>query len=719
MLTTLTPESLTVQIDATALGFSDTSEFVQIASSGWIGQSEAETAARFGLTMRQPGFHLIVLGEPGSGRTSLTLKLMQEIGAQFEKPHDLVMLNNVESPETPIALYLQAGAGALLRQAMDAYIRLLAKTIPAMLTEAAKGENKSESEPAGKHQAIADFLTIELAKINDGLKNQAIDSTKLSAYLNALKQDTLENIEVFQAGSNDADGDLESLLNRYRVNLLVDHRNAKGAPVIYDDDPSMLSLFGGLESNGDGNSTPDFMRIRAGNLLKANGGILMLHLRDIHADQQNGSQIIEKLHRFLRNGHVQVEESAGASAQSSAGHCSLEPLKAVVKVVLIASREDYYALQEESYEFARHFKIKVDFVESFPATPANYQAVAQYIFQQCAEHSLPHFSADAVAIVVRQMQRRIDDQTRISTDFSYLQSLLFESAALAIASNVSLVSAVDVESALKQQYQRHQHPEQQLRHSIIDGELLISLKGRVVGQINGLSHIDLGDASFGSPVRISARCHAGDKGVINIDREVKMSGPNHDKGIFILQSWLSASFANLAPLAMHASIVFEQEYYGVEGDSASCAELFALLSDLSGLALPQGIAVTGALNQHGEVMPIGGVNEKIEGYFRVCQQSGLDGTQGVIIPARNQSHLLLAQEVIDAVKQSKFHIYTIAHVLDGIALLSGLAAGQPDVYGNYLENTVMGEVQNALRNYRDIYRNNHHLNNQQGGLYER
>src|SRR5450830_120189 len=719
MLTTLTSQSLTVQIDAHAFGFSDTSELLQTPSAGWIGQAEAETAARFGLAMRQPGFHLIVLGEPGSGRTSLTLKLMQEIAAQSEKPHDLVILYNAETPETPIVLYLQAGAGAALRQAMDGYIRLLAKTIPVMLAELSKGEHQVETELVGKRQVIADFLTLELAKINDSLQTWAIDASKLSAYLHAVKQDTLENIEVFQAGSNDAEGDLESFLSRYHVNLLVDHRNAQGAPVIYDDDPSMLSLFGGLESTTDGNPAPDFMRIRAGNLLKANGGMLMLHLRDIQADQQNGSQMIEKLHRFLRNGHVQLEESAGASAQSSAGHCSLAPLKTVVKVVLIASREDYYALQEESYEFARHFKIKVDFVESFLATSANYQAVAQYISQQCAEHNLPHLSADAVAIVIRQMQRRIDDQTRISTDFAYLQSLLFESAAIAMASNASLVSVADVEGALKQQYQRHQHPEQQLRHSIIDGELLISLKGKVVGQINGLSHIDLGDASFGSPVRISARCHAGDKGVINIDREVKMSGPNHDKGIYILQSWLSASFANLAPLAMHASIVFEQEYYGVEGDSASCAELFALLSDLSGLALPQGIAVTGALNQHGEVMPIGGVNEKIEGYFRVCQQSGLDGTQGVIIPSRNQSHLLLAQEVIDAVEQDQFHIYTIAHVLDGIALLTGLAAGQPDVYGNYLENTVMGEVQNALRNYRDIYRNNHHLSNQQAGLYER
>ncbi|MDZ4098519.1 MAG: S16 family serine protease, partial [Methylophilaceae bacterium] len=246
----------------------------------------------------------------------------------------------------------------------------------------------------------------------------------------------------------------------------------------------------------------------------------------------------------------------------------------------------------------------------------------------------------------------------------------------------------------------------QLLRAIVDGDLMIRLQGQAVGQINGLTHIDLGDAGFGSPVRISARCFAGEDGVINIDREVEMTGPNHDKGLFILQSWLSASFATLTPLSLNASLVFEQEYHGVEGDSASCAELYALLSAISGLPLPQGIAVTGAMNQHGGVMAIGGVNEKIEGYFRVCQALGLDGTQGVLIPERNASHLLLNDEVIAAVQAGKFHIHTFQHVLEGAAYLTGLSAGEMDADGRYPADSVMGHVQATLERFRKIYDSN-------------
>ncbi|OYY96626.1 MAG: ATP-dependent protease, partial [Methylophilales bacterium 16-45-7] len=254
--------------------------------------------------------------------------------------------------------------------------------------------------------------------------------------------------------------------------------------------------------------------------------------------------------------------------------------------------------------------------------------------------------------------------------------------------------------------QRNQYFESQIRDSIIDNELLIQVHGEVIGQVNGLTHIELGDASFGSPIRITARCYPGKTGLINIDREVNMSGPNHDKGIFILQNWLSASFWQLAPLSLNASLVFEQEYNGVEGDSASCAELFALLSALAGLPIKQGIAVTGALNQFGEVMPIGGVNEKIEGYFRVCQALGLDGQQGVIIPRRNQRHLLLDQEVIAAVQAKQFHIIVIDHVLEGIEYLTGLQAGIQNHLGAYPENTVLGYAQQALANYRKTLESN-------------
>jgi predicted ATP-dependent protease len=380
-------------------------------------------------------------------------------------------------------------------------------------------------------------------------------------------------------------------------------------------------------------------------------------------------------------------------------------------LVLIASREEYYRLQDEAEEFVRFFNVKVDFTDDFPADKLLYRQIAAYVAERCEHFGLPHFSAEAVAKVLETMHRWVEDKQRISSRLADLQQLILSAAAetrrrVQSAKPDVLVERQDVLAVLHASYKRHRHPEMQMLRAIVDGDLMISVQGRELGQINGLTHIDLGDAGFGSPVRISARCCAGEEGVINIDREVEMTGPNHDKGLFILQSWLSASFAKLTPLSLNASLVFEQEYHGVEGDSASCAELYALLSSISGLPLPQGIAVTGAMNQHGEVMAIGGVNEKIEGYFRVCQAIGLDGSQGVLIPERNAAHLVLNEEVVAAVAAGKFQIRTFAHVLEGLEYLTGLSAGELDEKGDYRPESVMGRVQRVLEGFRKIYDSN-------------
>jgi len=431
----------------------------------------------------------------------------------------------------------------------------------------------------------------------------------------------------------------------------------------------------------------------------------MLYLRDINADQQSGVQILEKLHRFLRNGSIQIEESSGTPGQSAGSHFAPEALAANVKLVMIATREEYYALQDELPEFARYFQIKVDFVESMHANQSSYLAIAGLIAKFCHQYALKPFAADAVVKLIRFMHRTIDDQVRIGTRFSLLEKLALESAVMANIDSSEFVLAIHVQSALDARRMRHNSPERQLRESMIDGEVMINVMGEQVGQINGLTHIDLGDMSFGSPVRISARCYAGAEGVINIDREVAMTGPNHDKGLMILRSWLSASFSSLTPLSLTASLVFEQEYYGVEGDSASCAELYALLSALSGVPIKQGLAVTGAMNQHGEVMAIGGLNEKIEGYFRICKAIGLDGKQGVLIPSRNLAHLLLEDEVIDAVKAGQFNIYPVNNVLEAIELLTDVPSGTWS--GNrYAENSVLGRAQHHLETFRMALQHN-------------
>ena len=728
---------LNIPLKASDLGFANTSCLSLETSPAWVGQPDAEQAANFGLSIFEPGFNMLVLGESGSGRKSLTWQAIQAASAKRPKPNDLVLLYHFETPEKPLPLYLNAGHGVRLRVEMDAFIRQMIKVIPALIVQtAAKEEMKSEKasneEDVSKQgdsknsveiklaeqlrHSLEDFFTEQFARLIMVVKGDAspfamAELLKFDLYLAALMRDVCENIEIFnQSAGSDNEGLLEGFLGRFRVNVMVDNaaylNDANlGSPVIFDEDPTFSSLFGGLESADSTSNTADFMRLRAGNLLKAHGGTLMLYLRDINADQQSGSQILEKLHRFLRNGTIQIEEASGTPGQNAGIHFAPEALAAHVKLVLIATREEYYALQDELPEFARYFQVKVDFVESMPANQAAYLALAGLVAKFCHQHALKPFDVHAVVKLIRFMQRTIDDQTRIGTRFSLLEKLVLESAVMANIASSEFVTADDVQSALDARRKRHNSPERQLRESMIDGEVMINVTGEQVGQINGLTHIDLGDMSFGSPVRISARCYAGAEGVINIDREVAMTGPNHDKGLMILRSWLSASFSSLTPLSLTASLVFEQEYYGVEGDSASCAELYALLSALSGVPIKQGLAVTGAMNQHGEVMAIGGLNEKIEGYFRICKAIGLDGQQGVLIPSRNLAHLLLDDEVIEAVNAGQFHIYPVSNVLEALELLTDVPAGT--LSGErYADNSVLGRAQHHLETFRMALQHN-------------
>jgi predicted ATP-dependent protease len=736
MAHSLIADQLNLPLKAPDLGFVNTSTLHLKSFPTWIGQEDAEQAAHFGLSIFEPGFNMIVLGESGSGRKSLTLKAIQSASSKRAKPNDLVLLYHFDTPEKPLQLYLNAGHGARLRVEMDVFIRQMIKVIPALISPAAvKEDAQSEKTPKKEVTSRADateqsveklaqdfkrtletFFTEQFARLIVIVKGDAspfamAELLKFDLYLAALMRDVCENIEIFnQSPGNDNEGLLEGFLGRFRVNVMVDNtaylNDAHlGSPVIFDEDPTFSSLFGGLEGADSSSNTADFMRLRAGNLLKAHGGALMFYLRDINADQQSGVQILEKLHRFLRNGTIQIEEASGTTGQNAGIHFAPEALAANVKLILIATREEYYELQDELPEFARYFQIKVDFVESMPANKTAYVALAGLIAKFCHQHALKPFAAEAVVKLIRFMQRTIDDQTRIGTRFSLLERLVLESAVMANIACAEFVRAEDVKSALDARKKRQNSPERQLRDSIIDGEVMINVTGSLVGQINGLTHIDLGDMSFGSPVRISARCYAGAEGVINIDREVAMTGPNHDKGLMILRSWLSASFSSLTPLSLTASLVFEQEYYGVEGDSASCAELYALLSALSGVPINQGLAVTGAMNQHGEVMAIGGLNEKIEGYFRICKAMGLDGKQGVLIPSRNLAHLLLEDEVIEAVNAGQFHIYPVSNVLEAIELLTDVPAG---ILSNsrYLDDSVLGRAQHHLETFRMALQHN-------------
>lgn len=660
---TLPAEALSLEVSPNIFPFSDTSSLVSASVNQVeeVIQLEAKKAAEFGLAIQGQGFNVLALGSAGTGRTSLLLQLMNQQAHLVRHHHrDLVALYHFSDETKPLLLKLSAGEGKALKLAHEHFVRHMSKVL------AISAEEKTT-------QNIIDQLKNVVAEALTIVKNQCTFVAQYAAldqYYADLQKDVDEYLDAWQPTQHhESDSHIENMLseaflNRYRVNLLVSHAQNTPAPVIVDQDPSLVSLFGGVE-NSENNQTPDFLRLRAGNILRADGGALLLHLRDLLADEQNGAQLLEKLHRFLRNGCVQIEDIS-SNNQGNHFFTADSSVSVNVKIVLIATREDYYDLLEVMPDFFRFFPIKVEFAESVAANKTHYDAYARWIAQKCQSLSLKHFTKNGLACLLQAMHRLEEDQARISTQLIFLEKLLIESHTVALMAQAEFVDKLHVKAAIAGRYHRHDYIERTTRETIVDQELLIKVQGEVVGQINSLTHVDLAEASFGSPVRVTANCYPGSRGVVTIDREVAMSGPTHDKGVFILQSWLQSYFARLSPLNLSAAIVFEQEYSGVDGDSASCAELFALLSAITELPLRQGFAVTGALNQHGEVLPVGGLNEKIEGYFRVCQQLGLMGQQGVLIPEKNLRQLMLNHEVVDAVKKGEFQILTMQHVLDGV-----------------------------------------------------
>ncbi len=748
-------------------------------------------AARFGLGMMQPDYHLFVLGEVGSGRSSLLQQAIIAAAAKRPTPPDLCYLCNFEEPGKPLALHLPAGQGRLLRQ----FIAQLTKSLPAEIAQCLDGQDfKIKSKRVEKkyksdeiqtyaeldsfaearhftirresgqivftlldkkgeilteenllklpktrraeidlaeqelHEAIIRYfekfqriekkknaelatlqrrvvkplLSREFKKIRDKLQKHLKKEARLNAYFDQMMEDILDNLALFRTDNVDEEkrqAALDQGFARYQINLVVDNFGLDGAPVIIEDNPLFHSLFGSIEYQfKNGKPQTGFMGICAGSLHKAHGGFLMLHLDDLLVDRQ----IWIKLRRFLRCNQLQIEEPSTAFTSNIPSSLEPEAVDINVKIILIGSREEYYVLQEEDQEFIRRFRVKVDFATSFKSSVETYHATSIFVAQTCHASGLPDFSATAVARLLEESHREIDDQSRQSAIFARTEMLVLESAALCHARGGHLVEVSDIITALDARTKRHNYPDTRLQESIRDGDISINLHGVKVGQLNALTQIDLGDHSFGAPVRVTARTFAGEDGLLNIAREVEMSGPIHDKGVFILQNYLSALFSHISPLALNASIVFEQEYTTIEGDSASCAELYVLLSSLSGQPLNQSIAVTGSLNQYGEVQPVGGINDKIEGYFNLCEKAGLDGTQGALIPEHNQRHLMLEHRIVKAVEKGLFSIYTMKHVMQGLALLSGLPTGttKESKTVSYAANTVLGYAQKTLLAFR-------------------
>jgi ATP-dependent Lon protease len=481
----------------------------------------------------------------------------------------------------------------------------------------------------------------------------------------------------------------------FEVNVIVDNSAEDGVPVITERNPRYKNIFGTIERVVDRNGVwrTDFMRIKAGSILKADGGFLVLEALDALTEPG----VWTMLKRVLRNREIEIQPIE-ISLLGGSSALKPEPIALDVKVIMIGDPSIYHLLYGLDEDFREIFKVRADFDSEMPNNPGAIQSYLSFIKALCDEERLLPFDLGAVSEVIEYGVRLSGRQNKLSTRFSILADVLREASYWTARKSCSTVTRDHVRAAIEERIERVRLVEEKIQEMINDGSIMIDTEGSVVGQVNGLSVYAMGEYEFGKPSRITAKTSTGRTGIINIERESAMSGPTHNKGVLILTGFLRSMFAQHRPLDLSASIAFEQSYSGVDGDSASSTEVYALLSSLSGLPLRQDIAVTGSVNQHGDIQPIGGVNLKIEGFFDVCRARGLTGTQGVLIPRQNIKDLMLRHDVVEAVGARRFHIYAIGTIAEGIEILTGRPAGKETREG-YTPKSVYALADERLRHF--------------------
>ncbi|RLC81150.1 MAG: ATP-dependent protease [Chloroflexi bacterium] len=524
-------------------------------------------------------------------------------------------------------------------------------------------------------------------------------------YLEEMRDDILENLSQFRQAETSSEKmppeARERLWRKYDVNVLVDNSHLTGAPVVIELNPTYVNLMGRIEKEAMfGTLITDFTLIKAGALHRANGGYLVIQVEDLLRNPYSW----QGLKLALANGKIIIEEIGERLGFITTKTLQPEPIPLDVKVVLIGSPVLYHYLYNLDEEFKELFKVKADFDTRMDRNEENIKAYCAFICGICQKENLLPFENSGMAKIVEYGSRLAGDQDKLSTRFADIADIIREAHFWASQEGATSVKAEHVQKALAEKVYRSNLVQERVREMIEKGTILIDTEGEVVGQVNGLSVVSLGDFTFGKPTRITATIGVGKEGIVDIERETKLGGPIHTKGVLILTGYLIQKYAQDKPLTLAARLVFEQSYEGVEGDSASAAEVFALLSALSGLPIKQGIAVTGSLDQKGRIQAIGGVNEKIEGFFEICKAKGLNGEQGVIIPRSNLRHLMLKEEVVEAVKEGKFHIYAIETVDEGIEILTGVKAGKRLEDGAFEKDSVNYLVDKRLRELSKEYR---------------
>jgi lon-related putative ATP-dependent protease len=590
-----------------------------------------------------------------------------------------------------------------MRQSVEAKIEVLQGELEALLAKVPKSDKERRQKLNSLHEEIAGAATHEAL---DDLEAAFADLPHILAHLSATKQDMIRNVALFLAdGEEDAttikppaDASRDARFRRYLVNLFVGGQPADlcETPIIEELNPTYGNLIGRIEHVAQmGNMLTDFLLIKAGALHRANGGYLLLDARKLLLSQFAW----EALKRAIKAREIRVEQPAETVGMMTAQTLDPEPIPLNVKVILFGDRELYYLLNQADPDFARLFKVQADFDDTIVRSTENDRAYARVIASIVREHKLKAVDASGVARLIEEGARLADDREKLSIEIGRLSDIVREADYWAGQEKHETITKADVAKAIDEAIDRASRLRDRAQETIERGIVFIDTVGERVGQINGLSVLQLGSFSFGRPARITARVRTGQGRVTDIEREVNLGGPLHSKGVMILWGFLAGRYAQEMPLSLAATLVFEQSYGGVDGDSASSAELYALLSALSEVAISQSFAVTGSVNQWGEVQAIGGVNEKIEGFFDLCAARGLDGTQGVLIPQSNIQHLMLREDVVEAVKEGKFRIHAVAKIDDGIELLTGKPAGQRDADGRFPAGSINALVEERLKTF--------------------
>jgi lon-related putative ATP-dependent protease len=538
-------------------------------------------------------------------------------------------------------------------------------------------------------------------QLMDEVRARWADVPAVLEYLAEVEKDVVDNAEDFLPPPEEASA-VKALLGgrgdkrparRYQVNVLVTRARGAGAPVVYEDHPTLANLVGRVEHVAElGNLVTDFTLIQAGALHRANGGYLIVDARRLLLSPLAW----DELKRALRSKVIRIESLGQALSLNATASLEPEPIPLEAKVVLLGERYLYYALSQLDPEFPELFKVAADFEEEIERTPEGELLYARLLATFARREGLRPLDRGATARAIEQASRRAADAGELQVHAETVADLLREADHIAGEAGAGTVAAAHVEAALDAQVRRASRVEERVLQAIERGVVLVDTRGEAVGQVNGLSVLQLGARAFGRPSRITARVRLGSGSVVDIEKEVALGGPLHSKGVLILSGFLGQRFAAERPLSLAASIVFEQSYSGVEGDSASCAELVALLSALAGVPVRQGRAITGSVNQHGQVQAIGGVNEKVEGFFDVCRSAGLTGDQGVVIPAANVRHLMLRADVVEAAAAGRFHVWPVATVDEAVELLTGVPAGERDASGLWAEGSVNRMVDERL-----------------------